>query len=453
MDDKQNMLLDPTDSTEPTDAINEVSRFTESYASFTRVINALQRKYIKLEEEFTEQNRKLADANSQLSEVSERNLTVTEFLNGILHTISAGVVAVNKEGQITHVNRAAERILGIDAKQVLGKLYRDCVPPGTPAEANALRSVERACPVDSTERQIDLPDGTRLYLSVSTAIMRDNEGQPSGAVEVFQDMTKIKKMEQEFTRLNTLAAMGEMAATIAHEVRNPLSGIAGFAALLSRDIDKSDPRLRLVNNIRRGVDTLNHTITTLLDYARLEETNKTEVALCDLVQSAIGQFKQNNPKAVRRVEFSIDSILSGKERTAIVSVDPVLMKQVFCNLFTNAIESFSDGGRIEIDAHVIPKQEAALRGGERLLLGSEETLLGIGVSDNGPGIPKENLEQIFAPFFTTRTKGNGLGLAVVWKIMKAHGGNIVAENTPNGGAMFRLLLPIRIKTLDWELKA
>ncbi|MBU8934578.1 MAG: PAS domain S-box protein [candidate division Zixibacteria bacterium] len=447
MDDERSAVLKESSTA------NEVSRFTESYASFTRVINTLQRKYIELEEGFSAQNQELAEANTLLVELTERNLQATEFLNGILHSISAGVVAVDRDGRITHFNLAAERILGLKAEDVRGSLYRDMIPPGTPSEANALRTSQRAQPVESTERQIELTNGIRRFLSVSTAVMRDNEGQPAGAVEVFQDMTKMKKMEQEFARLNTLAAMGEMAATIAHEVRNPLSGIGGFAALLTQDLDKSDPRFRLADNIRRGVETLNHTVTTLLDYARSEKTNQTEVVLRDYLISTIRQFGQDNPTVSQDVDIVLGDILAEVDEPIEVSIDPILMKQVFRNLFANAIESFSGNGCIEINVEYLLQDEGVRQWGEKLLLESDEGVVVINIADDGPGIEKDNLEKIFAPFFTTRMDGNGLGLAMVWKIMKAHGGNIVAENRDSGGAVFRLLLPFRTNTDNMEHRA
>ncbi|MFQ5452639.1 MAG: PAS domain-containing protein, partial [Candidatus Zixiibacteriota bacterium] len=218
---------------------DELAKFTDSYASFNRIINSLQRKYIELKQEFTAQNEMLVEANKKLVELTKLNINVTEFLNGIINSISAGVIAVDQCGRITHFNPAASIILGIPGKEPLEKQYRDFIPIGEPADANALRAAETGKEFNSIEKKVELQNGTRLKLSVSTAILRDKDGYSVGAVEVFQDLTKIKKMEKEIARLNTLAALGEMAATIAHEVRNPLSGIGGFAALLERDLEDS----------------------------------------------------------------------------------------------------------------------------------------------------------------------------------------------------------------------
>lgn len=422
----------------------EVDRFADSYASFTRIINSLQRRYIQLEEEFTTQHEELAEANRRLIELSERNLAVTEFLDGILNSISAGVVAVDRNGAITHFNSGASRILGVAASEVLGRNYRDCICPGTPPEANALRSVEREEAVDSVERVIEQADGSRLYLSVSTTLLRDGGEDPTGAVEVFHDLTKIKRMEQELARLNTLAALGEMAATIAHEVRNPLSGIGGFAALLQKDLDPDDPKYRLAGNIIRGVNSLNETVTTLLNYTRFEETNKAEIGYYQFLADTIKQFERDSGERLGGSAIEFKRPKGNGSKNPKVEIDPMLLRQVFFNLFANALEAMPEGGKVEVGYRVYLREEASAQWGRRLLLGLDETVLETTVADSGAGIAKENLERIFSPFFTTRSDGNGLGLAVAWKVMKAHGGEIFAENCPEGGARFRLLLPVRL---------
>ncbi|UCC45224.1 MAG: PAS domain-containing protein, partial [Candidatus Zixiibacteriota bacterium] len=287
MDEKSKLAVEPgTDS-------DDISRFADSYASFSRIVNSLQRKYIDLKEEFSTQNEELAQANKKLVHLTKKNITATEFLNGILNSISAGVIAIDLNGRVTHFNPAASLILGIPPREPLGKPYREIIPPGTPVNANALRAAESGREVDSVEKHIELADGSKLQVSVSTAVLRDNDGRLVGAVEVFQDLTKFKKMEQEIARLNTLAALGEMAATVAHEVRNPLSGIGGFAALLERDLTDEDPRKELAQKIIRGVNSLNDTVETLLNYTRFEEINKVEVDFEAFVRATVDQFRED----------------------------------------------------------------------------------------------------------------------------------------------------------------
>jgi PAS domain S-box-containing protein len=433
------------------DTSGDVSRFAESYASFNRIINSLQRQYIELKEEFSNQNGQLVETNLKLVEATKENLAATEFLNGILDSLSAGVIAVDQSGRITHFNPAASVLLGIPQREPFGKHYREVIPPGIPVDANCLRAAETGRSIDLVERTIDLADGTKLHISVSTAILRDNEGRPNGAVEVFHDLTKMKRMEQEFARLTTLAALGEMAATIAHEVRNPLAGIGGFAALLRRDIDDSDPRQKLVDKIIRGVENLNKTVTTLLNYTRFEEVNKEDTLYGDFLRRTIEQFRHENVERLGAIEFLIHPTEAPTSAPVIIRIDPMLFRQMVFNLCLNAIEACGRQGRIEIRCRKLPRQKAVQLYAERLLLGLDETVVETTVSDNGPGIPKESLERIFSPFFTTKPDGNGLGLAVAWKIVKAHGGEIIAENTPEGGARFLILIPAKMDHFDREI--
>ncbi len=444
MDDRKNSVLGIG-----TDA-DDVSKFADSYASFTRVINALQRKYIELEEDFSSQNKELASANSRLVELAEKNLTATEFLNGILSSTSAGVIAVDKEGIVTHFNEAASRILNLSSKKVYNSHYNSLIPVGIPENANALSSLKKNKTVDSIERKLEMADGTTRSVSVSTAILRNNDGKALGAVEVFQDLTHIKKMEQELARLNTLAMLGEMAATVAHEVRNPLAGIAGFAALLQKDLEKTDPRYRLVENIIRGVDTLNETVTTLLNYSRSEELNKTNIDLDKFITSIINQFKNECSDMVAKTGITYNAISKHHDKSVNISVDPVLFRQVLFNLFANAINSFKGNGKLIISSKIIAREDIKKYLADRVLFGSDETVLEISVADNGPGIPEENIEKIFTPFFTTRSNGNGLGLAVAWKILKAHGGDIIAENNMERGATFRMFIPVKLDAISME---
>ncbi len=423
---------------------DQLSKFADSYESFNRIINSLQRKYIELKDEFSHQNEELTVTNSKLMDLSDKNMVATEFLNSILNSISIGVIAVDQNGRITHFNPAASIILGIPIKEPLGKHYRDIIPPGNPIYANALRTAESSRSVDSVEKKTELEDGTMLNLNVSTSLLKDSRGVTQGAVEVFQDLTKIKKMEQEIARLNTLAALGEMAATIAHEVRNPLSGISGFAALLEQDLDEKDPRRKLVKKIIRGVTNLNNTVTSLLNYTKLDEINKTNVNFKSYLNETIKQFYQENQNKALGLKFDVSTNKIKENEQVPVSLDKLLFRQVFYNIFTNAAEVCGKDGEISISYQKMSRQTAVQKYSKRLLFGVDETVLEITISDNGSGISMENLDKVFAPFFTTKQDGNGLGLAISWKIVKAHSGEIFAESSSKKGTVFTILLPVKI---------
>ena len=443
--DEQNKIMDI-----PSQDKDDLSRFTESYASFNRIINSLQRKYLELKEEFTAQNEKLAEANKKLVELSQKNITATEFLNGILNSISAGVIAVDQNGYITHFNPAASLILGIPPSEPLGRHYRDIIPPGEPLNANALRAAETGRKIDSVEKTIGFSDNSKLRLSVSTAILKDNEGRQIGAAEVFQDLTKIKKMENEIARLNTLAALGEMAATIAHEVRNPIAGIGGFAALLNRDIEDDDPKKGLIEKIIKGVNNLNVTIDTLLNYTRFEEIQKDYIEYTIFLKDTIEQFKVDNHEYLTDVNINLQISVPDSKNQTILNIDQMLFRQIFFNLFKNAIEASDYKGDITIHVDKLSRQKALELYADRIMLGIDETIVETKITDSGSGIDKEHMDKIFSPFFTTKAEGNGLGLAVAWKIVKTHGGDMMVENEDGHGAAFTILMSTRINNKQGE---
>ena len=424
----------------------DLTQFTDSYASFNRIVNSLQRKYIDLKEEFSTQQQELIETNQRLVEMTARNLAATEFLDSILNSMAAGVVAVDQNGRITNFNPAASVMLGIPRQEPLGQPYRDRIPPGDPIDANALRAVESGRTVDSIEKTWNLTDGTRLIVSVSTATLTDRQGHALGAVEVFHDLTKIKKMEHEITRLTTLAALGEMAATVAHQVRNPLSGILGYGSLLRRDMDTDDPRQKLVSRICDGVETLNKTVTTLLDFTRHEEVRRINIDFGEFVNESIRQFHRDHDELVGQAKITSQTDRGATPGDNLISLDPVLFRQVLFNLFCNSCEAGRGQGSIAVTGRKLPRQVAASQYAGRLLLGLDETVFEVTVTDNGPGIPPSALDELFTPFFTTREGGTGLGLAVAWKIMKGHGGDIALDRAYEAGARFVLLLPTRIGT-------
>jgi PAS domain S-box-containing protein len=427
-----------------------LTRFVDSYASFTRIVNSLQRKYIELQDEFSEQNRQLFEANEKLVDLTERNLAATAFMESILDSIAVGVIAVDARGCITRFNPAASRILGIPQRQPLGRPYREIMPVEAADLACAAAALESGRDVSEVEKQLHLGDGSTVRVSVSISVLHDEGGRVSGAVEVIHDLTKMKKMEQELARLNTLAAMGEMAATIAHEVRNPLAGIAGFTALLERDMAADDVRRKLVRKIARGVESLNETVTTLLAYSRNEEVEVREVDYCVFLRQTVDDFCREHSGRVSAEQFRVQGLSPRGALHPVVCLDARLFRQVLYNIFNNALEAVDGRVRIAVEYRVLPRQSAVERYGDSLLLGSDETVVETTVTDSGPGIDKEHIERLFAPFYTTKPEGTGLGLAVVWKIVKAHGGEILAENSGASGARFRILLPIRLDSVTVE---
>jgi signal transduction histidine kinase len=211
-----------------------------------------------------------------------------------------------------------------------------------------------------------------------------------------------------------MAAVGEMAATIAHEIRNPLGGIRGFAALLNRDIDPDDPRRRLVEKIELGAKDLERVVTELLEYTRPVDLRLRVTSCADLVEAAIGYIDHGAGPAT--IENAVDPGVHAM-------VDPDKMRQVFLNILLNAVQSIEDSGSVCVTAE------------------ADSSTVVIAVSDTGTGMTREAVSQVFAPFYTTKEKGTGLGLAVAAKIVERHGGRIDVVSEPGKGSTFRVHLP------------
>ncbi len=408
----------------------DVVQFKESFETFNKIINNLQRQYLSLETEYGEQGRRLEEINRQLRGTISDNREVTSFLNSILTSLTSGVVAVDKNGLISHFNPAAERITGVAAEKALGKKYDEVMSARIGGRYSALDTVMSGAEFDSEEKTIINDAGDEIPVSVSTSLLRDGDHECRGAVEIFFDLTKIKKLEAEMNRIQTLAALGEMAATVAHEVRNPLGGIGGFACLLRREVENDESKLKWVDKIIAGVESLNRTVTALLDYTRRDQLNLRNVSVSRLVEDSAEYMRADEegagPDIAIEVEIERDDLA--------VSCDPHLMRQVLLNLLRNSREAMPDGGRIVLRAGPVD----APAEGKRLSPG-----IWISIEDTGEGISEDIRDKIFRPFFSTKTErsGSGLGLACVWKIIQSHQGTITVDSEVGRGTVFTIVLP------------
>lgn len=405
----------------------DVAQFKESFETFNKIINNLQRQYLSLEKEYGEQGRRLEEINRLLRQTISDNREVTFFLNSILTSLTSGVVAVDKTGIISHFNPAAERITGIAAAQALGRKYDEVISARSGGRYSALDTVMSGAEFDSEEKIIISLNGEEIPVSVSTSLLRGSELECCGAVEIFFDLTKIKKLEAEMNRIQTLAALGEMAATVAHEVRNPLGGIGGFASLLRREVEGDEAKLKWVDKIIAGVDSLNRTVTALLDYTRRDQLNLRKVSLTRLLEDGAEYERtagaEDKPVIDIDVEIECDDLR--------LSCDPQLMRQALLNLLRNSREAMPNGGRIVIKAGRADEHNDRKAG------------IWIKIEDTGEGIPEDIRDKIFRPFFSTKTQGsgNGLGLACVWKIIQSHGGTITVDSKVGNGTVFTIVLP------------
>ena len=284
---------------------------------------------------------------------------------------------------------------------------------------SVLHTLETGERLASQEKELLRADDRAIPLGFSTSLVRDEAGTVLGALEVFNDLTEVKRLEAEVQRVQTLAALGEMAATVAHEIRNPLGGIAGYAGMLERDLAADDPNRRLVHKITEGVGRLNRIVVSLLNYTRPLSLNVHPVNLAALVEETTAFFAIDIERS--REDIRIERAFPADE--LICRVDPEQLQQVILNLLQNAMQAMPEGGAIEVGLRA--------EGNTGVLI----------VGDTGVGMDDEVREKLFTPFFTTKEDGTGLGLVTSKKIIDAHNGQIRVDSEPERGTQFSISLP------------
>jgi signal transduction histidine kinase len=296
----------------------------------------------------------------------------------------------------------------------------------------------------SSQRAFPLPQETHRELERKLEAVTQKLAQTE--FDLQQSRTERAQLEAQVSLMNTLAALGQMAATVAHEIRNPLGGIAGFAGLLERDLSIGDPRRKWVKKIIEGVSSLNAIVTGLLNYTRPVRLNAHRIDLVSLIEESASFLEID---LARRPDQGISVARAYEAPDAPCLADPEQMQQVFLNLLQNAAQAMPDGGTITVSVRV----DAETRGhgdaenppfsaSPPLPVGDEgRGWVEVAVADTGEGMSEEVQGRLFTPFFTTKENGTGLGLATARKIIEAHRGTIRVTSEVGRGSTFRIALP------------
>lgn len=408
-------------------SIAESAAFAESAARFAETLSRLETAHRALERRFDALNRELEATNARLQQSLVEKARLSADLNNILESLGSGVIVVDREGVVTRFNPAAAAIFDCTPADAAG---RSCAEVLGEAAADLQEALATGRPVRTQEKVLIRPDGRRVPVRFTTACLRGPGGETIGAVETFEDISQLQELSRQASRVSTLTALGEMAATVAHEIRNPLGGIGGFAGLLERDLDVNDPRRRLVKRIMEGVASLNRMVTNLLNYTRPLQLNLRPVDFVEVVEDCIGFFEID---AGTRLD-EIDLRRQYAAQPIPCRTDPEQIQQIVLNLLHNAVQAMPGGGWLqvgvcEIDAAGDPRTELA------------RPCVALTVADSGTGMTEEVKSKLFMPFFTTKEDGNGLGLATAKKVIEAHGGDILVDSAPDRGAAFTIFLP------------
>lgn len=353
-------------------------------------------------------------------------LVENHHLPHIVESIPAGIVALDNQGRIVTFNRTAERITGFKAQRVLGKDFDAVFEPNhfqnSAFDFRDIFKIEKTTEIKTTfvhNRK------NRLYLNIAISPVTVLPQGKIGTVLSLTDVTRMQNLEAQANRTGRLAAMGEMAVRIAHEIRNPLGSIELFATMLIADLEEFDDLKALAEHISSGVKSINNIVSNLLLFIRPDEQLDLQVldiheALNDSLFFAGHLFDAHD---------GIEVVTDLSDENLFVQGDLELLKQVFLNLILNAIQAMPHGGQLHISSHKIDGQQ-------------HSRWIEVHLTDTGSGIAPPDLQKIFDPFFTTRKRGTGLGLTIVHNIIKMHGGSIDITSSIEDGTRCVLSLPL-----------
>ncbi len=366
---------------------------------------------------------------------SVRNRRVDDrFYRNLVSNLRTGVLAITRDGLLAVMNDIAYRSLGLVAQP--GDL-------GRPFTEVLIDCPEVIGVLHAAFESDDLPNRAEMRLrrtgkaiGYSLSRINDDDGQAAGATLFFKDLTQVEQLEERERLRDRLATLGEMAAAIAHEVKNPLASIEVMAGVLRRqfrernDSGSADVREQL-DDIIKEAKMANAIVVEVLEYVRPIQLQPERAQLADVLAESVTMAEGKIPRGSIRMDIVVDPDVPD------LTADVHQLRQMFANLIANAFEAMGGHGRVRIRARVLMGEVEPLGGTHSL-----PARVRVEVHDDGPGISADDLERIFSPFFTTKPQGTGLGLAIVRKVVDAHDGTIHATSALGHGTTFTVTLPV-----------
>lgn len=340
---------------------------------------------------------------------------IKAFSDNLVENMPIGLAAFDGSGALTAFNQTAESILGLRAAEVLGKQAGEILP-GNCREIFLGVTAERRM----IEREIDctVAEGRTLQLEVIATTLEEVDGVFLGYVVLFRDMTEVRRLQQEVTRNRRLASLGSIAAGVAHEIRNPLSSLKGFATYFRERFRENPTDRETAEVMISEVDRLNRVINQLLEFARPLTMTLVPSSLQSLIRHVLKTVEGQARDRGVAIETDLPPEIGD------IPIDADRISQVLMNLALNAIAAMETGGTLRV-----------------ALARQDNRSIRISITDTGAGIRKEDLPRVFDPYFTTKPAGTGLGLPIVEKIVEAHGGKVLLASEPGEGTTATVILP------------
>ncbi|MCZ6513599.1 MAG: ATP-binding protein [Nitrospinae bacterium] len=413
------------DPTEEDKRQKELEVLRAAFQAFNETTEHLQKSYETLQERIKDLNLELEQKNIELGNNLQEKEKVKNYLHNILESLTSGVIVVDDNQSITTLSQTAGAILNLSPEECLNRPLNEAVPhPLFHTMVERLKESQKGNLIQDEE--LKNSEGRRIKIRVSASPVNDASGARLGTVLIVQDITELKQLEEEAERNDRLRAMGEMAAGIAHEIRNPLASIELFASVMKKDSKGDAEKIKLADHIISGVKNMDRIISSLLLFAKSPEPSRQQCNINDLLRGILES--STDLQAPDTVSIHCDYC----QDEPLAQGDKELLQQVFLNFIRNAVQAMPDGGDLKLR---IEKNKSA--DGNTYHRHSITTT----ISDTGVGIPSADRENIFNPFFSTKDKGTGLGLAIAHNIVKAHQGTIDVQSREGEGTTFIVNLP------------
>ena len=371
--------------------------------------------------------RRSAPANVGNAAVRHPLVPDDRFFRHIVDSMRNGVIAIRRDGSVALMNDEAYRIFALGRHDDIGRPFTDVLRE----RPDAIRALAGAFELSHlpNRAELRLKDIDRV-IGYTLSQVRDDHGEIIGAVMFFKDLTQVEQLEERERLRDRLASLGEMAAGIAHELKNPLAGIEVMAGLLRRQVPDSKDAQSLLADIMSEAKLANAIVVEMLEFVRPIRLQVERTDLAEVLHQAITLAESKARRGDTSVTLDLAPDLPEIEG------DRHQLCQVFTNLLTNAFEALDGRGVIAITAAVAPPET------DPAVAHAPTPTVVVEVADNGPGVPAELTDRIFNPFFTSKPQGTGLGLAIVSKIVDAHDGRIDVSSSPEAGARFRITVPV-----------
>ncbi len=354
-----------------------------------------------------------------------------EIYEDIIDSIEDGIIVFDEGEKITLFNQASERITGISKKRAAGTVGEAIFGGNLNVIEQVRKTFETGQVFSDYDTSVLRKDGSVVPVTLITSPILSGESKRNGTVLLIRDISRVKALEEDVRRSDSLASIGVLAAGLAHEIKNPLGGIKGAAQLLQLEMGGNEELNQYASVIIKETERVSGLLEELLDFANPKRLNLGEMNIHEILDSVIAlqsrSVEGENIDFIAEYDPSIPPMIGDAEK----------LSQVFINIVKNGCEAMDGEGTLKVSTRVM--SDYLLQGKE----GRRSKMMAVEIADSGEGLSDEDRKSIFTPFFTKKRGGTGLGLAVSHMIVKEHNGSIKVKSRPGEGATFSVFLPMR----------